>query len=129
MVDHRPGNGDCWLASLAGLICLAGFLAACDPVSLTSDRVSRAPDPFDAIRNLDLQPRFPQPSGTSGPPPQGPRLPVPPSLETPGEQRHHNPDKTWSTPLSAKLSHFPIDEARGDPFVAGVVQEARSSAA
>jgi general secretion pathway protein D len=72
VVDHRPGNGGCWLAGLAGLICLAGSLAACDPVSLTSDRVSRAPDPFDAIRNLDLQPRFPQSSGATGPPPRTP---------------------------------------------------------
>jgi general secretion pathway protein D len=61
------------IAGLAGLVaCLAVCLAACDPVSL-SERVSRAPDPFDAIRNLDLQPRFPQPSGTTGPPPRTPR--------------------------------------------------------
>ena len=57
---------------MAGLAGLAVSLAACDPVSL-SERVSRAPDPFEAIRNVDLQPRFPQPPGTTGPPPRAPR--------------------------------------------------------
>jgi general secretion pathway protein D len=65
------------MAGLAGVIGLAACLAACDPVSLSSERVServsRAPDPFDAIRNLDLQPRFPEPSGTTGAPPPTPR--------------------------------------------------------
>jgi general secretion pathway protein D len=73
VVNHRPGVRGRVVAGLAGLVaCLAVCLAACDPVSL-SDRVSRAPDPFDSIRNLDLTPRFPQPSGTTGPPPQVPR--------------------------------------------------------
>ena len=59
MVNHRPGVRSRVVVASGGLAaCLALSLAACDPVSL-SDRVSRAPDPFDSIRNLDLTPRFP----------------------------------------------------------------------
>lgn len=49
---------------------MACILAACEPVSL-AERRSRAPDPFDSIRNLDLQPRFPRPTETAQPPPEG----------------------------------------------------------
>jgi len=70
VVNHRPGVRSRVVVALGGLAaCLAVCLAACDPVSLT-DRVSRGPDSFDAIRNLDLTPRFPQQSGTSAPPPR-----------------------------------------------------------
>ena len=59
MVNHRPGVRGRVVAGWVSLIaCLAVCVAACDPVSL-SDRVSRAPDPFDAaadtLRSENLQ--------------------------------------------------------------------------
>jgi general secretion pathway protein D len=47
-------------------------VAACEPVSV-AERRSKAPDPFDAIRNLDLQPRFPRQADAPPAPPEGAR--------------------------------------------------------
>ncbi len=52
---------------------VTALLAACDPVSLSETR-NRTPDPFEAIRNTDLQPRYPQQmegSRTARPTPKG----------------------------------------------------------
>jgi general secretion pathway protein D len=46
------------------------LLAGCD-TSFYNDKRSRLPDPFETIKNTDLQPRFPQQTQAAGVPPQG----------------------------------------------------------
>jgi general secretion pathway protein D len=58
----------CVLAGLAGLTSL---LTSCD--SFYENRLNRTPDPFEAIRNLDLEPRFPRGAEAPRPPPKASR--------------------------------------------------------
>ncbi len=67
MVNRRQGVTGCLLAGLTGL---AALLSACD--SFYENRLNRTPDPFEAIRNLDLEPRFPRQGESARPPPKGP---------------------------------------------------------
>ncbi|MFL6796074.1 MAG: type II secretion system secretin GspD [Xanthobacteraceae bacterium] len=53
---------------LASLLGLAALLSGCD--SFYENKLNRTPDPFEAIRNIDLSPRFPGQGEASRPPPK-----------------------------------------------------------
>jgi general secretion pathway protein D len=65
VVNRRRTVGGCLVAGL-----VAASLAGCD---MFIESRTKLPDPFDAIRNTDLQPRFPKQTEASRPPPQGPK--------------------------------------------------------
>jgi general secretion pathway protein D len=54
---------------LTGALGLPALLAGCDSL-LYSDGHSRLPDPFETVKNTDLQPRFPQQTDATQPPPK-----------------------------------------------------------
>src|ERR1039458_10317224 len=66
MVNRRP---IAFGYLVAGLVGLPALLAGCDS-SLYSDGRSRLPDPFETVKNTDLQPRFPQQTETAQAPPK-----------------------------------------------------------
>ncbi|MCC7348099.1 MAG: type II secretion system protein GspD, partial [Variibacter sp.] len=65
---NRP-KGVTW-GLLAGLAASSALLGSCIPDSKW--QLNRAPDPFESVRKMDLDPRFPQQTETSRPPSQTP---------------------------------------------------------
>jgi general secretion pathway protein D len=89
VVNRRHGVTGCLLAGLAGL---AALLTACD--SFYENRLNRVPDPFEAIRKLDLEPRFPRQGESARPPPKGP-----PSASYYGREEKSDADAQPAAPV------------------------------
>ena len=50
---------------MTGVICLSAMLVGCNSLTVNSEDGSHAPGPFEAIQNLDLQPRYPERTGST----------------------------------------------------------------